>query len=735
MNDTVPEDFDPYRKWLGIPPEEQPPSHYRLLGIAPYESDPDVISNAADRCMAHVRTYQTGSRAGLSQGILNELAEARLCLLNAEKKQAYDAQLRTQRAPAPPPPQPAAAAVPVAPQPVAPVPVAVSPSAEPDVSSFGSGRSSTSVRLRRKRSSPAPILIAMAAAVALVVVLIVALNNRNSSPDSTGSQAGSVSSHSDGWSEADQGRGGTRRTKRTRIISHRPTPGDSSEGIKETEKVADEAGGRFEFSGFDTVLRSAREAAAQHEYGKARQALDRAAEKYKGGKASTRIDNVRKLVDYMEAFHTALLDAARSLEPDTTLGGMGERKITFVRFDSEPAPTVVIEAGGEETAIPIDDLSPALALRIARGQLQNDPKNKLYLGTYLALRSVGSRFELEINNLWYQAIEEGLASEALVAELDLPYRIEKRREPVVSRVLPGTRLAVPGDAELLEANRKIREVFKDEFAEAKSTAQKTDLAARLYEAARNSNGQEPAEQYALLRKALELNIELVNLQQVFLTAKELTNRFEIDLLELLSASLVKCNAAASSIDQGVEIYESASNLFFEAKVACRYDIAERAAKVALSAARRGKQWKAANAVEQELRKLDAIRPLLDAANEAQAVLAVRPDDPQACTALGRLECFIKDNWQDGLPMLVKGSDQELASLATLDLKRPVEADDQIELAHKWQAQAEAATGPVAHAMLNRARFWLEMARVRLSGLEAAAVKKQIDDIDKMLKGA
>ena len=25
--------FDPYHKWLGIPPEDQPPHHYRLLGV------------------------------------------------------------------------------------------------------------------------------------------------------------------------------------------------------------------------------------------------------------------------------------------------------------------------------------------------------------------------------------------------------------------------------------------------------------------------------------------------------------------------------------------------------------------------------------------------------------------------------------------------------------------------------------------------------------------------------
>ena len=52
--------FDPYHKWLGVPAAEQPPNCYRLLGIALFESDPDVISTAADRRMALLRTFQTG---------------------------------------------------------------------------------------------------------------------------------------------------------------------------------------------------------------------------------------------------------------------------------------------------------------------------------------------------------------------------------------------------------------------------------------------------------------------------------------------------------------------------------------------------------------------------------------------------------------------------------------------------------------------------------------------------
>lgn len=85
--------FDPYRKWLGIPPEEQPPNYYRLLGIPPFESDPDVIVNAADRQMGHVRRFQAGRYAEICQRILNELAAARVCLLDPVRKRAYDQKL------------------------------------------------------------------------------------------------------------------------------------------------------------------------------------------------------------------------------------------------------------------------------------------------------------------------------------------------------------------------------------------------------------------------------------------------------------------------------------------------------------------------------------------------------------------------------------------------------------------------------------------------------------------
>ncbi len=104
----MPSSFDPYRKWLGIPPQDQPPHHYRLLGIEPFEPDPDVIAIAVDGRMAQIKNFQSGKYSKESQKILNEIAKAKVCLLNSKKKAKYDEALRqrleTEKKTAVPPP-------------------------------------------------------------------------------------------------------------------------------------------------------------------------------------------------------------------------------------------------------------------------------------------------------------------------------------------------------------------------------------------------------------------------------------------------------------------------------------------------------------------------------------------------------------------------------------------------------------------------------------------------------
>lgn len=146
--------LDPYRTWLGIPPEEQPPHYYRLLGIGLFESDPDVISNAADRQMAHVRALQSGRHSELSQRILNELATARLCLLDARRRAEYEAALRERSgvSESPPPAPPPA----IAPPPVAPPVHAAGPRVAVGRGPYGSnGRG---IGRARRRAPLAPLI-------------------------------------------------------------------------------------------------------------------------------------------------------------------------------------------------------------------------------------------------------------------------------------------------------------------------------------------------------------------------------------------------------------------------------------------------------------------------------------------------------------------------------------------------------------------------------------------------
>ena len=97
--------FDAYHQWLGIPPGEQPPNHYRLLGVPLLESDPDVIEAAAQRQTVFLRTLQLGPQAELAERLLNEVARARVTLLNTDQKTEYDNKLpQSQPLPADPVP-------------------------------------------------------------------------------------------------------------------------------------------------------------------------------------------------------------------------------------------------------------------------------------------------------------------------------------------------------------------------------------------------------------------------------------------------------------------------------------------------------------------------------------------------------------------------------------------------------------------------------------------------------
>lgn len=90
--------FDPYHKWLGIPPGCRPPTHYQLLAISPEERDRSVINAAVTRQSAYVRNFQVGEHGADAARILGEIQSAKLCLLDPSSRAEYDTRLAREAA-------------------------------------------------------------------------------------------------------------------------------------------------------------------------------------------------------------------------------------------------------------------------------------------------------------------------------------------------------------------------------------------------------------------------------------------------------------------------------------------------------------------------------------------------------------------------------------------------------------------------------------------------------------
>src|SRR4030095_8018520 len=86
----MPEPFNAYHEWLGLPPDATSPTYYQILGITEFETDATKIAHAGDRAITLVRSFRPGSNAKEWSRLLDEVNSAKTCLLDAEVKREYD---------------------------------------------------------------------------------------------------------------------------------------------------------------------------------------------------------------------------------------------------------------------------------------------------------------------------------------------------------------------------------------------------------------------------------------------------------------------------------------------------------------------------------------------------------------------------------------------------------------------------------------------------------------------
>ena len=118
--------------------------------------------------------------------------------------------------------------------------------------------------------------------------------------------------------------------------------------------------------------------------------------------------------------------------------------------------------------------------------------------------------------------------------------------------------------------------------------------------------------------------------------------------------------------------------------------------------------------------------------ESVRTLLKDPNDPPANTQIGLLFVLRGRDLERGLPLLARGGDQVLATLAKQELAAPAGPSQQVELADAWFDLGKKQTGkPEKEFALGKARGWYERAAGQ-PGLAQKRAKDRMVEVDNLV---
>lgn len=739
------EEFDPYLRWLGIRDPQRPPNHYRLLGVELFESDPDVISNAADRQMAHVRTFQSGRRSPESQKLLNELAGAKVCLLNPQKKAAYDAQLQAERTNLVPPP--------VAP-PVAEATVPALPSSTPLPPA------------RRFRIKWVAIAALGAGTAVLVAILAIGLGGGGSFDED--SELADSEGHGitgiDGPSEP-RGRGlpdAVRDAKTdppaklepgmqpdagqaAKAGGPQPVKGDAPKKFKppppsigpkaekpaskslpevtETKPPADQVPPAAQ------SLAAVRTAMKQRNVTAARRHLV-LAEKAASPQEQEQIRRLNDVLTPWEEFWAAVRNGILECREGEILRAGGLSVEVVNRSDGAVTVRGSADAKKGNITYRLRNIPGWLAMTVAEKKLPENAAN-LPKAAFLLVDPEGDTRQAK--QLCEQSARLGVApSPGLTAELKDALAAAPPPGPSSAPAKPATRFAVPDAATQQAEKKKVRDAFR--VAQARNPIDKGVLAADLLREARQSKDA-PAARFALLAEARDLALgagEPVRFREAI---DEIVQAYEIDLLEEQTRALVEASEAPLPSPVRITLAKIAIGLAQDALQADSYDAASQLAKAGFSFATKVMATKGRD--PQMIREASDLSEAIpwykeqhDLALQAEKALAQDPANAKAAQFLGKYYALVKEQWDRGLPLLLKGADAPLKALAEAEqaARRSATAEEMVKLADQWVEAAPSLEASHERSARHRALYWYEAALPYVGGPSRERVVRAIDTL-------
>jgi formylglycine-generating enzyme required for sulfatase activity len=286
----------------------------------------------------------------------------------------------------------------------------------------------------------------------------------------------------------------------------------------------------------------------------------------------------------------------------------------------------------------------------------------------------------------------------------------------------GSRLPVPPEDAQARAREMVEQLFKRDFAAAKTPAEKAALFRKLADEAEKAKD-DPAGRFILLAAARDLAIQAGDLDLAVEAVDELADVYSVNALAMKEDLLRAAGRATKDPGQFAMIADRAVGLIEEAVAQEDYERAGRIGKLGTAAAQKAKDPKLVKAIVARLKEVKKQESLFEESQQARAVLAKDANDAEANLTVGRYLCLVKGDWPGGLRFLALGSDKALKHLAARETQKDLSTDQQVSLADGWWAIGEEMEGRARDQALLHAGSWYRRA---LAGLPDTLAKRRVE---------
>ena len=287
-------------------------------------------------------------------------------------------------------------------------------------------------------------------------------------------------------------------------------------------------------------------------------------------------------------------------------------------------------------------------------------------------------------------------------------------------------------AALTAARKQVMEDFKNAFLATEGPKDKRELAGKLLAESLKSK-EASGRRFALLEAAAQMSAQADDLAFALNIVDDLAKEYPTAAREAKIRTLQAATTSLSSQDIAKTYLDAAVPLLEEARATDEYDSVAPLLQAVKQAASGIADRALAKSTITLVGQLERLQKDYDAVKPAVAVLKAKPDDADACTALGQFYCFQKQDWDKGLPLLAKGGNARLSDVAQKELTPPAEAADQVKLGDAWDAVAK--TTPAYHAMMqSKACQWYLTALPNLADKEKDRVEKLVIDLTPSIPG-